>query len=56
LTGTTNVMLNGTSATFTVESDTLIEATVPPGATTGYVSVTTPTGVLTSNVPFQVIP
>jgi uncharacterized repeat protein (TIGR03803 family) len=28
----------------------------PSGATTGYVTVTTPTGVLTSNVPFRVIP
>jgi len=55
-TGTTSVSLNGTPATFTVKSDTLIEATVPAGATTGYVTVTTPTGVLTSNVPFHVIP
>jgi uncharacterized repeat protein (TIGR03803 family) len=55
-TGTTSVLLNGTSATFTVKSDTLIEATVPSGATTGYVTVTTPSGTLTSNVPFQVIP
>jgi uncharacterized repeat protein (TIGR03803 family) len=55
-TGTTSVSLNGTSASFTVESDTFIEATVPTGATTGYVTVTTPTGTLTSNVPFYVIP
>jgi uncharacterized repeat protein (TIGR03803 family) len=54
-TGTTNVSLNGLPANFTVVSDTLIKATVPPGATTGYVTVTTPTGVLTSNVPFHVI-
>lgn len=56
LTGTTSVMLNGIPASFAVISDTFIKATVPPGATTGYVTVTTPTGVLTSNVPFQVIP
>jgi uncharacterized repeat protein (TIGR03803 family) len=56
LTGTTSVTLNAIPASFKVKSDTLIEATVPPGATTGYVTVTTPTGVLTSNVPFQVIP
>jgi uncharacterized repeat protein (TIGR03803 family) len=56
LTGTANVSLNGTPATFTVVSDTFIKATVPAGATTGYVTVTTPTGVLTSNVPFHVIP
>jgi uncharacterized repeat protein (TIGR03803 family) len=55
LTGTTNVTLNGIPASFTVKSETLIEATVPPGATTGYVTVTTPSGTLTSNVPFHVI-
>jgi uncharacterized repeat protein (TIGR03803 family) len=54
-TGTTNVSLNGISASFTVVSDTFIRATVPLGATTGYVSVTTPSGTLTSNVPFHVI-
>jgi len=56
LTGTTSVSLNGTPAEFTVISDTFIKATVPAGATTGYVSVTTPRGVLKSNVPFHVIP
>jgi uncharacterized repeat protein (TIGR03803 family) len=56
LTGTKNVSLNGTPATYTVKSDTLIEATVPAGATTGYVTVTTPSGTLTSNVPFHVLP
>jgi uncharacterized repeat protein (TIGR03803 family) len=55
-TGTTNVSLNGTPATFTVISDTFLKATVPVGATTGYVTVTTPSGILTSNVPFHVIP
>lgn len=55
-TGTTSVSINGLEATFTVVSDTLIKATVPDGATTGFVTVTTPTGVLTSNVPFQVLP
>lgn len=55
-TGTTGVELNGVPANFTVVSDTYIKATVPPGATTGNATVTTPTGVLTSNVPFHVIP
>jgi uncharacterized repeat protein (TIGR03803 family) len=55
-TGTTSVYLNGIPANFTVVSDTFIKATVPAGATTGYVTVTTPTGTLTSNVPFHVIP
>jgi uncharacterized repeat protein (TIGR03803 family) len=55
LTGTTSVAINGIPGVFTVISDTVIRATVPAGATTGYVTVTTPTGVLTSNVPFHVI-
>jgi uncharacterized repeat protein (TIGR03803 family) len=55
-TGTTSVSLNGIAASFTVVSDTFIEATVPVGGTTGYVTVTTPSGTLTSNVPFRVIP
>ena len=55
-TGTTGVSLNGTPASFTVVSDTFLKATIPAGATTGYVTVTTPSGTLTSNVPFTVIP
>jgi len=55
-TGTTEVSLNGTAAEFTVVSDTYIRATVPAGATSGFVAVTTPTGVLNSSVPFHVIP
>ena len=53
-TGTTGVFLNGTPATFTAVSDTFIRATVPAGATSGFVTVQTPSGMLTSNVPFQV--
>lgn len=55
-TGTANVSLNGTSVPFTIKSDTLITATVPSGGTTGPVTVATPTGTLTSNVPFRVLP
>jgi uncharacterized repeat protein (TIGR03803 family) len=55
-TGTTSVAINGIPGTFTVVSDTFIKATVPAGATTGYVTVTTHSGTLTSNVPFHVIP
>jgi uncharacterized repeat protein (TIGR03803 family) len=55
-TGTTAVSINGTPANFTVESDTYIQATVPTGATSGYVTVATPSGTLTSNVVFHVTP
>jgi uncharacterized repeat protein (TIGR03803 family) len=54
-TGTSGVSLNGTPASFKVVSDTFIRATVPAAATTGYVTVTTPTGTLISNLPFHVI-
>jgi len=55
-TETISVSLNGIPASFTVVSDTFIRATVPVGATTGFVTVVTPSGTLTSNVPFHVIP
>lgn len=55
-TGATAGTINGVPANFKVVSDTYLTATVPPSAATGYVTVTTPTGVLTSNVPFRVIP
>jgi uncharacterized repeat protein (TIGR03803 family) len=55
-TGTTAVAFNGTPANFKIVEDTYMKATVPKGATTGLVTVTTPTRVLTSNVPFHVIP
>jgi uncharacterized protein (TIGR03437 family) len=55
LTGTTKVAFNGIAAPFTVVSSTEIQATVPPGATTGTVTVDTPGGgTLTSNAIFQV--
>ena len=56
LTGATSVTFNGTPATFTVLSPSLIRTTVPAGATTGPVQVVTPGGTLSSNVPFRVIP
>jgi uncharacterized repeat protein (TIGR03803 family) len=49
LKGATSVTINGLSATFSVESSTFMTATVPAGATTGPVVVTTPSGSLTSN-------
>jgi uncharacterized repeat protein (TIGR03803 family) len=56
LTGSTAVSFNGTAATFKVVSDTEITTTVPVGATSGFVNVTTASGALTSNEPFRVIP
>lgn len=54
LTGTTSVTFNGVPATFTVESDTHIRATVPAGAMIGMVSVVTPSRTLNSNPQFVV--
>jgi len=54
--GTTGVSFNGTAATFTVYGGTFLVATVPAGATTGPVTVTTSRRTLTSNVPFRVMP
>jgi uncharacterized repeat protein (TIGR03803 family) len=57
LTGTTAVTFNGVPASsFKVVRDTFIKATVPAGATTGPVTITTPTGTLTGNVNFTVLP
>jgi hypothetical protein len=54
LRGTTGVSFNGTAANFVVHSHTYLTATVPQGATTGFVSVKTPNGTLQSNVVFRV--
>ncbi len=56
LTGATSVSFNGTAATFTVVSGTLITTTVPASASTGTVQVVTSGGTLSSNVPFRVLP
>jgi uncharacterized repeat protein (TIGR03803 family) len=56
-TGTTKVSFDGTAAaTFKVVSDTYLTATLPAGATTGFVTVTTPTAALKSNRKFLVTP
>jgi uncharacterized repeat protein (TIGR03803 family) len=55
LTGATNVTFNGAAATFTVVSATEITTTVPAGATTGTIMVTTPSGTLSSNVAFRIL-
>jgi hypothetical protein len=54
LAGATGVSFNGTPAVFTVNSASLITATVPMGATSGTVDVVTPSGTLLSNVSFTV--
>jgi uncharacterized repeat protein (TIGR03803 family) len=56
LKGATSVTFNGLSAAFELVSGSLISTTVPTGATTGPVQVVTPSGTLTSNVNFQVLP
>jgi uncharacterized repeat protein (TIGR03803 family) len=56
LTGATSVTFNGAPATFAVVLGSAIKATVPAGATTGEIQVVTPSGTLTSNVSFQVLP
>jgi len=56
LAGATAVSFNGTAAAFTVVSRYLITTTVPAGATSGVVKVATPSGTLSSNVGFQVLP
>ena len=54
LINTTAVRFNGISATFTVNSDMQVTATVPAGAMTGPISITTPAGGAGSLVDFVV--
>jgi uncharacterized repeat protein (TIGR03803 family) len=54
LMGATEVTFNGTPAEFTVISASEIKAVIPAGATTGFVTVTTPGNTLESNLPFLV--
>lgn len=56
LTGATSVSFNGTAATFAVISATEIIATVPAGATTGFVTVNGPSGTIKSDKTFEVAP
>jgi uncharacterized repeat protein (TIGR03803 family) len=55
-TGATGVSFNGTPATFKVLSETYLTAVVPGGATSGFLTATTPGGTLTSNKEFRVKP
>ena len=56
LSGVTEVRFAGTAATFTVDSDTSVTATVPVGATTGRISVEAPPDSATSAEAFVVQP
>jgi len=51
-TDATAVAFNETEASFNVVSDTYLEATIPVGATTGYVTVTESSGILQSSTKF----
>lgn len=55
LTGTKSVSFNGITATFTVVSDAYLTATIPTGATTGYVTVSTPSSTLKSAIKLTVV-
>jgi len=51
---TTKVTFNGKSASFSVTSDSQVTATVPTGATTGKIKITTKGGSVTSSTNFTV--
>ena len=52
--GATRVSFNGIPAKFSVASDTLIWTTVPLGATTGLITITTPAGTFNTPATFHV--
>src|ERR1039457_179507 len=56
LTGATSVGFNGTAAVFEVVSSSEITTPVPAGASSGKVQVVTPSGTLSSNASFSVVP
>jgi uncharacterized repeat protein (TIGR03803 family) len=56
LSSVTSVTFNGVPATFTEVSPTYLTTTVPAGATSGLVKVSTSSGVLNSSVVFRVVP
>jgi uncharacterized repeat protein (TIGR03803 family) len=56
LTGAASVSFNGTAAVFEVVSSSEITTTVPAGASSGKVQVVTPSGTLSSNASFRVVP
>jgi uncharacterized repeat protein (TIGR03803 family) len=54
LKGASSVTFNGVPAKFTVHSESYLDATVPAGAKSGYIEVTTQSGVLKSRKIFNV--
>ncbi len=54
-TGTTSVKLGALSASFTVINDTTLTFTVPPGASSGNIIITTPNGTATSSSPLSIL-
>ncbi len=52
LTGASKVTVKGTSASFDVVSGTEVKTSVPMGATSGPVQVTTPGSAVSGNLPF----
>ncbi|NNT72452.1 T9SS type A sorting domain-containing protein [Flavobacterium sp. IMCC34852] len=54
--GTTSVSFNGTSTAFVQNSNTQVTATLPIGATSGSISLTTPQGTVTSSANFTINP
>jgi uncharacterized repeat protein (TIGR03803 family) len=56
LKGTSAIFFNGKKAVLASKSDTYLTTQVPAGATSGFVTVTTSNGRLTSNFKFRVLP
>jgi uncharacterized repeat protein (TIGR03803 family) len=56
LNAVTSVTFNGTPASFEVTSSSFLVAEVPEGATSGKVQAVFPTGTVSSNAPFRVLP
>jgi hypothetical protein len=55
-TNATDVSFNGASAAFTVVNNTTITATIPAGASSGLISVTTPGGTASTVPTFYILP
>jgi hypothetical protein len=54
LTQASKVTIGAKAATFVVNSDTQVTVTVPVGAVTGKIAITTPGGIATSKTSFTV--